>query len=331
MADTHTIKAFKCRYCHKEFEGRKKKYCCKKCRNKAREERRRGTDARIKPYKPRRQPNPIINGMRKCLDCGAVKAVNEYDKKVRNGKVYVSSICNPCTAEFSRQRKRKARAEGRTYRDLKNERIRRHEREGKCGPPTYEVWLEAVRPKAKLNEASMDARVRRNAREAFDYWIKVKAPDSWVAAYYKATGKPWSNPRLSESEQYRIRYRLDPEFNIKERLRNQLKKALKKQDSSAGHLLRESIKRDVKRSRTMEARLGYGVSELKDHLEKQFTKSMNWERFKSGEIHIDHIIPKSKFNTADEEEFRCCWCLSNLRPMWAQDNLSKGARIEGLL
>lgn len=328
MADAHFTEAHKCCHCGKQFTGRKKKYCGDRCRH-----RRRAPipdSKRIKPYKPRRTPNPIIDDTRKCLDCDAVKPVSEYKKINHDDKTYLSSICKLCTAEFNRKRKKEAVKKN--GRNLRKERIRRHEREGKCGPPTYQQWMQ-LQPKRtrEPGQAAIDARARANAREAFDYWIKVKAPDEWVVAYFEAAGNPWLNPRLTEAEQYRIRYRLDEEFNIRERMRSQIKKMKKKRDAATVSLLRKSIKKGVKRSRSMEANLGYGVNELKTWLEKQFTRGMTWAKFNQGEIHIDHIVPKSTFNTDDDTEFRRCWCLTNLRPAWAQDNLRKGARQEYLI
>jgi hypothetical protein len=64
------------------------------------------------------------------------------------------------------------------------------------------------------------------------------------------------------------------------------------------------------------------------HLEKQFTNGMTWEN--RNEWHIDHIIPQSlwKYETYDDREFKQCWALCNLQPLWAEDNLSKGNRIK---
>jgi hypothetical protein len=45
------------------------------------------------------------------------------------------------------------------------------------------------------------------------------------------------------------------------------------------------------------------------------------------EIHIDHIVPQKSFDLQDDNKWRACWALTNLRPMWAKDNLSKGGKI----
>jgi hypothetical protein len=74
--------------------------------------------------------------------------------------------------------------------------------------------------------------------------------------------------------------------------------------------------------------LGYNIDVLRLHLEKHFKDGMTWENY--GEWHIDHVIPVSVFNfqTIDDIDFKKCWSLSNLRPLWAKDNLKKSASLE---
>jgi hypothetical protein len=77
--------------------------------------------------------------------------------------------------------------------------------------------------------------------------------------------------------------------------------------------------------------VGYTVSDLRIHLEKQFKRGMSWDNI--GEWHIDHIQPLSsfRFTSHEDPEFRAAWCLSNLRPLWKFDNLSKRNRRTVLL
>lgn len=95
-----------------------------------------------------------------------------------------------------------------------------------------------------------------------------------------------------------------------------------------GNGIRKSIKRGSKQSR-WEGLAGRTLNDLKQSLEKRFTKNMTWDKFLKGEIHIDHIIPQSVFNFTkpEHEDFKRCWSLKNLQPMWAKDNISKGARL----
>jgi len=64
---------------------------------------------------------------------------------------------------------------------------------------------------------------------------------------------------------------------------------------------------------------------LKEHLEKQFVNGMNWKNYGVYGWHIDHIIPLSSAQT-EEEIFKLCH-YTNLQPLWAKDNLSKGDKI----
>ena len=69
--------------------------------------------------------------------------------------------------------------------------------------------------------------------------------------------------------------------------------------------------------------LGYSVGELVDHIESQFTDGMGWHNM--SEWHIDHILPIRSFDLdhVDSEDFKRCYALDNLMPVWAEDNMNK--------
>jgi 5-methylcytosine-specific restriction endonuclease McrA len=77
--------------------------------------------------------------------------------------------------------------------------------------------------------------------------------------------------------------------------------------------------------------LDYTVDELRAHIERQFLKGMSWGNF--GEWHVDHIVPLSSFSFTGphDPEFKRAWALSNLRPLWAAENMSKGGKVVSLL
>ena len=72
------------------------------------------------------------------------------------------------------------------------------------------------------------------------------------------------------------------------------------------------------------SRLGYPIDTLVSHLEDRFQPGMSWSNY--GRWHVDHIRPCALFNLADEAEFAECWSLNNLQPLWAVDNVAKGAK-----
>lgn len=74
-----------------------------------------------------------------------------------------------------------------------------------------------------------------------------------------------------------------------------------------------------------ESLVGYTVNDLIRHLESKFKKGMTWDDYGRGGWHIDHIIPKSHFQIEDANspDFKKCWSLDNLQPLWEHENCSK--------
>ena len=70
--------------------------------------------------------------------------------------------------------------------------------------------------------------------------------------------------------------------------------------------------------------VGCSPEHLKEYLECKFTEGMSWEKM-GKDIHIDHIIPLSSAKTEEEVYGLCHY--TNLQPLWAYDNLSKGDKI----
>lgn len=95
---------------------------------------------------------------------------------------------------------------------------------------------------------------------------------------------------------------------------------------SVSAMVRQALGPEGKDGRTWEALVGYTRADLMAHLEARFTDGMSWATF--GAWHIDHVIPRSAFafESPSDPEFRACWALANLQPLWAVDNLRKAAR-----
>lgn len=69
--------------------------------------------------------------------------------------------------------------------------------------------------------------------------------------------------------------------------------------------------------------LGCSWQEAKQHFEALFQPGMSWQNH--GAWHIDHIVPVASATTI--EEVTRLNHISNLQPLWAKDNRSKGCKI----
>jgi hypothetical protein len=119
--------------------------------------------------------------------------------------------------------------------------------------------------------------------------------------------------RAQQNEYQRKRNALkratDPIFVMKERIRCRTKAAFLGQGFAKGCKTREM--------------LGCSWEQFKTHIESQFQKDMKWGN--RDLWHIDHIIPLASAKTIDDLEKLAHF--SNLRPMWAKENIKKSAKI----
>ena len=72
--------------------------------------------------------------------------------------------------------------------------------------------------------------------------------------------------------------------------------------------------------------VGCNPTDLKTHLESQFTEGMTWDNY--GKWHVDHIKPCASFNLALDSDQTECFHYSNLQPLWAEDNIRKSDNYE---
>jgi hypothetical protein len=134
---------------------------------------------------------------------------------------------------------------------------------------------------------------------------------------------------IKNNKEKRINWLKDNKNQINEKA-NEYQKQRKKIDplfklrTNISSLIFCSIKRQgyLKKSKTYKY-LGCTFDEFKIHIEKQFTKGMNWEN--QGQWHLDHIYPVSL--AKDEEELIRLNHYTNFQPLWALDNIRKSNKI----
>ena len=107
----------------------------------------------------------------------------------------------------------------------------------------------------------------------------------------------------------RMKLKKDPIFRLQKNLRRRLNLALK----------------GIFKEETTMKLIGCNLIELKTHLQNRFKEGMSWENY--GKWHIDHIKPMSSFNLKNAENQKLAMHYTNLQPLWAKDNMSKGNKI----
>ena len=117
--------------------------------------------------------------------------------------------------------------------------------------------------------------------------------------------------RLMQNPKYRVARQM--RFNVWRSLQNQL------------------TGKNGKAGRHWEDLVGYTIEKLMEHLESKFGPGMTWDNYGEGGWQIDHIVPMSWFDIkeAGDAEFKRCWLLGNLQPLWHKENASKGNRYAG--
>jgi len=97
--------------------------------------------------------------------------------------------------------------------------------------------------------------------------------------------------------------------------------------------IRESLNGHSKNNIHWEELVGYTFNEFKMHMESLFVDGMTWKNHGNDGWHIDHIRPVSSFDITSYncDDFKKCWSLNNLQPLWSVDNIRKGNKWNGII
>lgn len=164
---------------------------------------------------------------------------------------------------------------------------------------------------------------------------KKVANKKWIdknKKYISHYHKTWSKEKREELKEYHSKWREENRERVNAYSRKYNKnKCATDPKYKLGRNTRTALwtclkEKNVAKYRSTFQILGYTIEELMRHLEKQFTEGMTWDNY--GEWHVDHIRPMSSFNftSLNDSDFKECWDLGNLQPLWGTDNLSKGSR-----
>lgn len=168
---------------------------------------------------------------------------------------------------------------------------------------------EYIKDKLEENPEYFKEQYQNYREHQLEYYAERRKDEEYrenMKQYLKVYNQDEKN--IERRNQYwRNRYQNDLKYRVKQTMGNRLRATLL----------------TGKNNQRIEDILGYSIEQLMEHLEFQFKEGMSWDNY--GEWHIDHIKPIDSFDfiSYEDEEFKKCWSLENLQPLWAEDNLKK--------
>lgn len=196
-------------------------------------------------------------------------------------------------------------------------------RKNSCYADGHVTWCASC-AKAYRAKHYLDNKEKVRAQNAVWHAANKEKMDAQNAAWYAANKERHcesiARARAAKPEQYRAmgqayhkRWLEKPANRLRSRLSSQITYCLK----------------TGKGGRTTASILGYSIADLHAHLESLFVDGMGWHNM--GAWHIDHMRPLASFTITgpDDPMVRVAWALNNLQPLWARDNIVKGARWDG--
>lgn len=299
-----------CVICDAEFEatGRRanKKYCSKRCLIKAGNERARG---------------PIVESTLQCDHCNSDFIVkHRTNSKPPKNRRFCSKKCGQThhNKRWWEENKEAEKLRIKKWREENVDHIKAYEKEY-----NYKAYHSRTPEQIKADNERLKAYsqspIGRERKRAYHQRPEVKAHRKQYDALpenrerKRAFDRKWNKTEKGRAAQARAQSK--PEWKVNNRMRANMH----------FHLKRRGLRKTHKKFDV----LGYTPKELMAHLESLFTDGMSWDNM--GEWHIDHVRPVALFNfdSMDHPEFKECWALENLQPMWESDNLSKGSLWEG--
>lgn len=161
-----------------------------------------------------------------------------------------------------------------------------------------------IKNKEKMDKSCKKWRqknIEHDRQRSKEYYYKHRMKMIRDASSYAKQNRDKINSRI------RAKLKTDPTYKLKLTLQSRTSAAITKYSSSE-----------------FEKFLGCSVKKARKHLELQFKKGMSWSNH--GKWHIDHTKPVSSFDLRKKDQIYHCFNYKNLQPLWAKENLSKGAK-----
>lgn len=285
---------------------------------------------------------------KKCKRCGVEKILDDFEND-RSKKDLHRAQCRECERE-----KRKVRYQKNKDKNQKTAREYRKNNKEKISKRGRKKYLKNKELFSKRNKKYREKNIDKINQKQKEYALKNKAKISTGRKKYAEKNK---SKIISYQKEYNIKNK--KEVTIKKRsyyLRNREKflayrkeYAEKNRDNINKHTrkrysadirfkiannLRRKLSNIIRSAKAKKAAdtfliLGCDINFFIKHIENQFLQGMSWSNHGKFGWHLDHIRPISSFDIIDHEQQKKCFHYTNLQPLWAFDNLSKGSFYKG--
>lgn len=225
-----------------------------------------------------------------CKFSGLEQPLKNFNKN-KTGKYGVRETCKECCKEFDKKYRTSHKKEKAEYN-------RRYNQDHK------ENMIKYFKKRYEENKVEILEKQK-------EYYQNNKDEKAKYQKQYQKEHKAQRNEREKNRRKTNIQHKIA--CNLRKRLSNLLKKDLKSGSAVADLMM--------------------SISDFKIYLEERWYPNpetgemMAWENYgRYPGWHIDHIIPLSAFDLSDREQLLKACHFSNLRPMWAKQNISENDR-----
>lgn len=253
-----------------------------------------------------------------CRGCGIVKLLDEFH--VSKGKLGRAAKCKMCRAQMAAEYRSRP-----GYREAHAERCKDWAKRVLADKRAESGWVD---PKDRTTRVCRACGECKPLELFYNDKKGSQGKSTRCVPCTRAASAEWYSSNQVRASSASLKWRENNRDKVRQYTSDHWYRNKMRPEFRLRYSMRTAVARSLRSGRTTGAYryLGYSLDSLREHLEKQFTSGMSWENY--GEWHIDHIVPLSSFSikTINDADFAAAWALSNLRPMWASDNVKKHAK-----
>jgi hypothetical protein len=255
--------------------------------------------------------------IKKCAECGEVKqATPEYFHYASKKRNTFKKSCKKCSTrkepykwELVLQTGKKTCSKCKIEKSVEEFSKNKSSKDGYSSACNMCIDLHYVKPNHEKRLDYFRTRNAKNSQKRRDYGRKYYEENKDQVQEYKRNYYEKNKEEIKDKvkENHYNRRKTDPLYDLMCHMRLMVYRYIKKKDERTHEII------------------GCSPKELKEYIESLWLPGMTWDNHTHDGWHIDHIIPLCSAET--KEEIYKLNHFSNLQPLWAKDNLTKGGKI----